>query len=507
VKVTAERIPESKVLLRIEIPPDQVEKAIEKTYRDLSQRVRVPGFRPGRAPRPIVERYLGGADIVQKEGIDRLIDDSYRQALRETDTRPVGDPDLAERPEFHPGEPLVIEATVPVSPRVELGDYQSIRMQPVAVEATYEMVNRFVDDLLEANATLDTVDRPARDHDVVTIDVVGTAGTVPTLYGPTGEALLQSAGGQEVYNVKGHEHSLNVEAAGPVEFAAGFDEEVIGMTAGSEKRFGLTLPADYPDAALANQSVVFDVKVHDVKEKHLPALDDAFAQKVGGGNTVEELRESVRQRIQNRLEREARSLYENSLVEAAVSRSTIEIPDVMVEEQIDLQIEDLKSDLAAQKISWQDYLKLSTTTDEQVRADMRDSAIRTLRGYLALREIARREGIQVTPADVSAEIDATAEQFGQARAVVRERLSTREQRNRIESRLFFSRAIQRLSEIAQQPSPPSEAAEASEGAEATAPSIGDAEAAVPEEPAGGADLGGAAGDGEAATSEETSTHG
>src|ERR1035437_4512616 len=143
VKVTAERVPESKVLLRIEVPPEQVEQAIEKTFRDLSRRVKIPGFRPGKAPRSLIEKYLGGMESVQREGVDRAIDDSFREALRETDTRPIGDPDISERPEFHPGDPLVYEATVPVGPRVELGDYASIRLQsPPAVDVTADQVTR-----------------------------------------------------------------------------------------------------------------------------------------------------------------------------------------------------------------------------------------------------------------------------------------------------------------------------------------------------------------------------
>jgi trigger factor len=456
VKVTAEKIPASKVLLKIEIPPDEVEKAIEKTYRDLSQRIRVPGFRPGKAPRNLVERYLGGPESVQREGVDRLIDDSFRRALRDEDIHAIGDPDIAERPDFHPGEPIVYEATIPVAPTVELGDYQSIRMQPIAVEATPEQVNKFIDDLREANATWEPVERGAQDHDQVVIDVHGVAGTVPTLYGPSGEALLQTEGGKEVFNETAHEHSLDVQ--GPIEFAPGFDEELIGLTAGSEKRFGLTLPADFRDSSLANQSIVFRVKVHKVSEKHLPTIDDDFAKTVGGGETLEELRESVRQRLQARLEREARSLYEGALVEAVINRSTIEVPDVLVERQVDAQIEDLKADLSRERMTWQDYLAATKSTEAQVHEQMHEPATNTLRRYLILREVARREGIQVETSEVSAEIEATAAQFGRARNAVRERLSTRDQRERIQDRLFYGRALARLAEIAQQPPLDAEAA-------------------------------------------------
>lgn len=457
-KVTAEKLPQSKVLLRIEIPPEQVEEAIERTYRDISRRVRVPGFRPGKAPRALVERYVGGPTTIQEEGIERLIEDAFRKALREVDVHPIGEPDLSERPAFHPGEPLVFEAAVPVAPTVELGDYQSIRMQPVAVEATPQQVNEYIDQLLEANAEWTPVERAAREGDHVVIDVKGIVGSVPTLYGPGGETLLRSPGGREVYNVEKHEHLINPH--GPPEFAPGFDEELIGLLPGSEKTFGLTLPVDFPDPALANQSIVFTVKVHEVKEKHRPELNDEFAKAIGGGETVEELRENVRKRIQARLEYEARRAYEDALLDAVIERSTIELPDVLIERQIDAQIEDLKADLAREKIRWEDYLTLARTTPEQIRVEIRDSAIRHLKSALVLRAIAERENIVVTPEDVQAEIDATAAQFGPAQKIVRDRLSTRDQREQVELRLGYRKTIDRLIEIAQQP--PVEAAVATE---------------------------------------------
>ena len=450
-KVTAERIPGSQVLLKIEIPPEQVEQAIEKTYRDVSRRVRIPGFRPGKAPRGLVERYVGGPEVVRQEGIERLIDDSFRKALQETGTRPIGEADLSEKPEFHPGEPLVFEAAIPVAPSVELGDYKSIRLQPVAVEATPQQVNEFIDALVESRAEWVSVEREIREEDHAVLDVQGTAGSVPTLYGPHGETLLQTTGGREVYNTNEHEHLVNPK--GEPEFAPGFDEELIGLKPNSEKTFGLTLPADFPDAELANQSIVFHVKVHDVKEKHVPELNDEFAKSVGGGDTVESLREVARQQIQARLERDARSIFEDSLVEAAVTRSTLDIPDVLIERQIDAQIEDLKADLAREHVSWEDYLQAARTTPEKVREDLRPAAERTVQSYLVVREIGRQENIVVEPEEVNAEIEATAAQFGPARNVIRERLSTRDQRERIESRMFYRKVVQLLSDIAQQPAP------------------------------------------------------
>ncbi|HLH75114.1 MAG TPA: trigger factor, partial [Chloroflexota bacterium] len=356
-----------------------------------------------------------------------------------------------ERPEFHPGEPLVIEASIPVTPTVELGDYHSIRLQPVAVEATPRQVNEFIDSLIESHAEWLPVQRGIQNGDRVVIDVEGVVGTVPTLFGPGGEALLRTPGGREVYNVKNHEHLVNIQ--NPPEFAPGFDEELIGLLPGSEKTFGLTLPVDFPDAELANQSIVFTVKVHEVKEKHLPELNDEFAKKVQGGDTVEELRENVRREIQNRLETEARALYEDALVDAVVSRSTIDLPDVMVQRQIDSLIEDLKADLARQRVSWSDYLQARRKTEEQIREDMRAPAEKTVKSYLVMREIAKRENLQVEPEEVNAAINLTASQFGSARNIIRERLSTRDQRDRIEGRLFYRKVIDFLDQIAQQPAP------------------------------------------------------
>jgi trigger factor len=517
VKVTAERIPESKVLLRIEIPPEEVAQSIEKTYRDLSRKIKVPGFRPGKAPRVMIERLLGGPESVQREGIDRLIDDSFRKALKDTDTHPIGEPDVNEVPEFHPGEPIVYQATVPVAPRVELGDYKSIFMQPIHVEATPDQVSRFMDNLRESNAEWVLVDRGARDHDQVVIDIQGVAGTVPTLYGPSGDPLLLTAGGREVHDVKAHEHYLDVQ--GPTEFAPGFDEEIIGMMAGSEKRFGLTLPPDYADSTLVNQSIVFTVKVHAVKEKKLPEVDDEFARKVAAVDTLERLREVAREQIQEQLQRDARTAYENVLVNTVIERSTIELPEVMVQRQIDAQLEDMKAELSRDKVTWPEFLQRTHATEEKVREDLREPARKSLTSYLILRQLAAAEGITVMPAEVNVEIEATASQFGRMRNAIRERLSTREQKEKIEFRLFYRRALNRLIEIAQQPRErpaQSVAASSTELAERSSAESSAVEAEAPAPPAADSTDtsepttprdGSAEAVAEVRTSEETTTHG
>jgi trigger factor len=252
--------------------------------------------------------------------------------------------------------------------------------------------------------------------------------------------------------------------------------------AGSEKNFGLTLPADFSDVSLANQSIVFAVKVHSVKVRQLPDIDDELAKAVGGGETLEELREAVRQRLQGRLERDARVMFENALVETVVNRSTIEVPDIMIDRQVDSQIDDLKTDLGRERLTWQEYLDRAKTSEEKMRADLRPSAISSLKSYLAIREVARKEGIQVDPSEVTAEIEETAAQFGRARNAVKERLSTREQRDKIEGRMFLAKATARLAEIAQQPVIAS--ATVAEDA-STLPSTEIAhESAVPAEPVG-----------------------
>ncbi|MGH3026426.1 MAG: hypothetical protein ACRDLR_08275 [Gaiellaceae bacterium] len=231
-----------------------------------------------------------------------------------------------------------------------------------------------------------------------------------------------------------------------------------------------------------------------MKEKHLPELNDEFAKTVAGGETLGELRDNARQRIQSRMEYEARLAFENSLVEAVVERSTIEVPDVMVERQIDSRIEDLKADFARQKVDWQDYLAQAHQTEAQVRDEMREGALRGLRDSLVLREVAQRENIVVEPEEVTADIDATAAQFGAASNIIRDRLNTRDQREQIEGRLLYRKTVARLAEFAAQPAEPETPTE-SEGtatetneastspSESTAPEGAIAAAPVEAEPA------------------------
>ena len=303
VKVTSERIPDSQVRLEIEVEPERVQQSVEKAYRKIVGRVNIPGFRRGKAPRHIVERLVGKEALFQ-EGLEDLVGDVYSQALKDLDLHPVAQPDVDLEPkaeDLKPGEPLTVKATVSVEPEIQLGDYHSIRVQPLATEVTDLEVNQLVDQLREQQAEWVPVERPVAQGDRIVLDINGQVGTYTQLYSPSGEPLVQSEGGKSIVDESSVE--LTVDPASS-RYPRGVIEQVIGMAPSSDKQFEISLPSDYSDAELANHTAMFKVHVGEVKEKKLPDYDDDFAKSIGF-ETFDEMRQGLRENSQARADRQA----------------------------------------------------------------------------------------------------------------------------------------------------------------------------------------------------------
>jgi trigger factor len=256
-KVSAERLPQSQVALEIEVDPERVERSLEQAYRRLAQRTRVPGFRPGKAPRAMLERYLG-RDSLMHEALDRLIPEVYRQAVEEQDLDPVDLPEL----ELASTEPLVVRATVPVRPTVDLGDYRQLRVPQEPVEVDPAQVEEALKDLQRRYATLEPVQRPVQWGDVLRADVIG------------------SVDGDKILDQKDVEFQPR---EGVTLSLPGFAEKLIGLEKGVETELAVEVAPDHADARLAGKTCVYRVLVKEIKEEKLPPLDDSFARQVGEG--------------------------------------------------------------------------------------------------------------------------------------------------------------------------------------------------------------------------------
>jgi trigger factor len=467
VKVTSERLPDAQVVLNIEVEPEQIARAEQRAYQSLVNRVNVPGFRRGKAPRYLVERMIGGPEALRQEGIERLIPEVYREAIEQEKIEPIDQPEL----DVVSTEPLVVKAIVPVEPTVGLGDYKTIRVPKVPVEVPYERINETIERLREQRTEWLPVERPARPGDRLTADVVGTIGAAPTLYDASGQPLLSSEGRESLIDSKNVEVEVDLESSSPV---PGFHKELVGLAAGAERRFMLSLPDDWPTEAQRGQTVLFQVSAHEVKEPKVPALDDEFAKSVGEYETLDALREDVRERLRQQLEHEADHVYQDQVIKAAVEQSTFEMAPALIRREADRLVRNFEQNLARQRLSLDQYLKLTNKGEGELRDEMRPQAEANLKSYLVLREIAKGEGIEVTPEEVEAEIERVTGMMesDEDRARARQYLEAQRERGDIQSSLWERKVTRFLTDLAAQPP----TAASAEGGQSPAAASGEAPA-------------------------------
>jgi trigger factor len=379
--VDVERQPGSQVRLRVEAPPDEVDAAIAASLRRLSSRVRVAGFRPGKAPAAIVERMLGW-DAVRQETIEHLVPDLYQRALEQTGVEPVADPEL-DVDTVERDKPLKFTATVTVKPEVELGDYLSLRVPMEHTEITDERVDETIEDVRRRHAELVDVQRPAQVGDVL-------------------RAVLVMRRGDEVLSGEdANERDLELDRETVIpEIVDG----IIGLRAGEQRTFEATLPQDYRREELRGATVTIDVDVHAVRERKLPPLDDALATLDGHGSTLAELRDHQREALVSAAAISDQELHEQRALDALRESARVDVPQAMIEREIERQLADLEYRLSAIGIPLDKYLELSGQSVERLRGERRDAAAQRVRLELALDALAAAEGLEVDESQVQREV-------------------------------------------------------------------------------------------------------
>ena len=388
--VDVEHQPGSQVRLRVEAPPDEVDAAIAASLRRLSSRVRVAGFRPGKAPAAIVERMLGW-DAVRQETIEHLVPDLYQRALEQTGVEPVADPEL-DVDTVERDKPLKFTATVTVKPEVELGDYLSLRVPIENTEITDERVDETIEDLRRRHAELVEVQRPAQVGDVLRCVLVMRRGDEILSGEDSGERDLE----------------LDRETVIP-EIVDG----IIGLSAGEHRTFDATLPQDYRREELRGATVTIDVDVHAVRERKLPPLDDALAALDGHGSTLAELRDHQRETLVNAAAINDREMHEQRALDALRESVRVDVPEAMIEREIERQLADLEYRLSAIGIPLDKYLELSGQSVERLRGERRDAAAQRVRLELALDALAAAESLEVDESQVQREV----QRIGEGRKV------------------------------------------------------------------------------------------
>jgi len=419
VKVSTQRLPESQVLLEIEVDPEQMERSLNKAQRRLAQRVEVPGFRKGKAPANMLERHIGRARIVQ-EALDMLIPEAYNQALEGQDIDAIDQPSI----EVVSEEPLAFKATVPIRPTVNLGDYESVRVKREPFSIDESEVDKALDDLRRRYALHEPVERPVQPGDIVRADVVGVID------------------GQEVYKEDDAEFRLR---EGATILLPGVAEGIVGAEKGAPKEIPVTVPEG--ERPLSGKSGTFTITVKEVKLEVLPDLTADFAREVGEGfPSLDALRERLRNDIRERVDAEVEEAYRDKAVGALVENArTIEFPPVMIVREVDRLIQDHARRLG---LEVEQYLANTKRTLEDTRAELTPAATERVRRALALTELAEAEQIKTANEEVDAEVEKLAGSSGEQAAQMRQLFGSPDGRAAIARSLLTRKTMDRLADIA-----------------------------------------------------------
>ncbi len=392
---SAEKKENSTVELVIEVSAEDFDAAVEKAYRKNKGSISVPGFRKGKAPRKIIES-MYGASVFYEEAVDAVYPNAYAQAVEEQKLDVVAYPAI-EVVSVGP-EGLTFKATVTVKPEVKLGAYKGLAAPKPEVEVTEKDIEREMNPLVERATRLVSVEREAQIRDTVVTDFDGFK---------DGERF---EGGQ------GSNYDLEL---GSHTFVPGFEDALVGVKAGDEKDVNITFPKEYTPE-LANQPAVFKVKVHEVKEKVAPALDDEYAKDESEYETLEELKKDQGEKLRQRRQDDADRSYENALMEQVCDNMEVELPDAMVDYHTDEMVQNFAQRISSQGVPFEDYMKYMGADLNTMRAQMRPNAITDLKTTLALEAIAAAEALTVTDEEAEEEIKNYAEQAGMEVDRVRE---------------------------------------------------------------------------------------
>lgn len=436
--VTKESEKPTEVTLSISLDNDDVEPFLTRSYRRLVTRLQIPGFRPGKAPRSIVENHVGRSALVQ-EALEFMIPETLDQVLQNENLQAFSEPRL----ELVEVEPIQFKAVVPLEPIVDLGDFRSVRLEREPVEVTDEQVDEVLEQLRYEAAPWEPAGRPAQFGDLLNINVSGT--------------IL----GDSVINETGIDYILQQDNPMPV---PGFPVYLEGMTEGQDKDFSLPIPADAPQEQYAGQECRLAVSVLSIKSKALPELDDEFAKGVRDGyDSLEDLKADILQRMTADGQTSSlRQLEQNSL-EELLKAATIQVSDLVYQQELDMLRQDRERAIRGQQLDMDTYLSYIGKTPEEWQEDLRPQAEERLKTYLVLRKVAEEEGIEVSVDEVDAEVETLVSSYGEAEQAILQAVSNPQARESLRTSLLNRKVMERLVEIFQGEDEETQASEAGTG--------------------------------------------
>ncbi|MEA2619500.1 MAG: trigger factor [Chloroflexota bacterium] len=381
-QVTSTPGPGATVVLEIELPAERLSRAIDDAVRRLSRQTRVAGFRPGKAPRPVLERHLGPG-VVLDEAVEHLVQDAYREALSEQEIVPLTNADV-EIVQAEEGKPLTFKATVQVPPEIELGDYKHFNFSPEIEGIDDARVDTVLDELRDQNATLTAVEgRGAQEGDYAVISFEGSHDGEP----------FEGGSSERMPLILGQERLI-----------PGFETNLVGLEVGGSTEFDITFPDDYPETELAGKPAHFAVELRELREKVQPELDADFIGTLGDFADLDALRADIRTRLERNALDRARHEFADKIIDYAVANSTLELPAILVDQEVEVMHDEFRATLSRQGITEEAYLKALDKTDADMHAEFRPGAEKRVRTLLVLSKVADAEGVTVPDDEVEAEI-------------------------------------------------------------------------------------------------------
>lgn len=385
---TMEKVSSNKIKLRMELDAGAFDEALQKAYIKMRGRFLVPGFRKGKAPRKVIERTYGEG-VFYEEAFDEVFPHLYLAAADEHQVKPVGQPDV-DIETIGAGQGLVVTVEAFIVPEVVLGQYKGLDIQREDDSVSEDAIDGAIYEAQKRNAReTEITDRPVQDDDIVTIDYMGTIDGVPFEGGTAEKQKLTIGSGA---------------------FIPGFEEQMVGIGIDEEKDLQVTFPSDYHDEALAGKEAVFHVKVHGIRVREMPELDDEFAKDLGF-ETLDEYKTDIRAKLEAEAKKNADNTFENELVEAAAQNAQIDVPPPMIEREIDSMMNDLAYQMAYRGISMEHFMQYTGQTMEELREQRRESAEKRVRVELVLHAIAEAENINPSQEEIDEVLDHLAQDY------------------------------------------------------------------------------------------------
>ena len=427
---SCEKLEKSRVALTIEASAEEFEAAVNKAYLKMRGKINVPGFRVGKAPRKIIEK-MYGEEVFYEEAVNIILPDAYEDAVKEQKLDVVGYPEVELESCTKDG--VVFKCTVAVYPEVKLGQYKGLEAPKAEVKVAAADVNARLKEMADRNSRLVSVERAVKKGDTADIDFEGFDNGVAFDGG------------------KGENFDLEI---GSGSFVPGFEEQLIGMKAGEEKDIDITFPENYAPE-LAGKPVVFHVKVNEVKVKEVPAVDDEFAKDVSEFDTLKELKADIKKKMTAERTEAAQRAFEDVLMAKVAEGVEAEIPHEMVELQAERMMEQFKQQLAAQGIPFDQYLKMTGTTEADFRKQADGPAAEQVKMDLAVEAIIKAEGLEATDEDVENELKNVAEKYGMDLETVKKYLRPED----VKEQVIREKAVKVVADSAVAVSPAEEKAE------------------------------------------------